>query len=185
MLPTYARLLAKLDVKRQTFLTVLTELEPALLNYRESEGTWSILQVAHHLELADRGVLMMMRDPRRLAGNLRRRPGNLLGYAVLRLVLATGVRVPMPVKVRELVTPPESGDLDDLRARWTESAEELGRHFAAYTAADVNRLVALHPVGGPLTPEQVLHFLLRHFRHHMRQVARIRKAAARERIGAR
>ncbi len=177
MVPTYARLLARLDRERQTFLAELSELEPALLNFRESERSWSILQVAHHLELADRGVLVMMRDPRALAGKLRRRPRNLFGYAVLRLVLASGVRVPMPAKVRELATPPESGDLDVLRSRWHESAEELSRHFSLYTDEDRNRLVAIHPAGGPMTPKQVLHFLLRHFRHHMKQVARIRKAA--------
>lgn len=182
MLPAYARLLTRLHDKRQTFLGELEILEPELLNFRETEGSWSILQVAHHLELADRGVLVMMRDPRALAGRLRRRPRNLVGYAVLRVVLATGIRVRMPSKVRTLATPPASGDIDVLRASWGETAEDLKRHFALYTAADSARLVAIHPVGGPMTPEQVLHFLLRHFEHHMKQVARIRKAAARERV---
>ncbi len=179
MLPTYAKLLARLHEKRQTFLAELGSLDPALLDFRETETSWSVLQVAHHLEQVDRSVVAMMRDPRATEGGLRRRPGNLLGYAALRVVLATGIRVPMPAKVRKLVTPPERGDLDTLRARWRESADALEQQFALYSAADRRRLVAIHPAGGPMTPKQVLLFLLRHFRHHMRQVARIRKAAAR------
>jgi hypothetical protein len=179
MLPEYAHLLSRLDARRRALMAELADMDEATLNFRPRPSCWSIMQVANHLERVDHGAVQMMQHPAALGGKLRRRPSNILGYAILQIVLGTGIRVSMPAKVRAIVTPPEGGSVSELRDRWRESAAALEAHFERFATADRGRLVALHAVGGPLTPQRLLLFIDRHFRHHLRQIRRIRVAAER------
>jgi uncharacterized damage-inducible protein DinB len=183
MLPEYARLLARLDSRREALIAELEAMDAATLHFRPEPDAWSIVQVVNHLERVDHGAVQMMQHPTALAGKLRRRPKNIVGYAILRIVLATGIRVSMPPKVKAMVTPSADGSLSELRDRWRESAAALEKYFERFTKADRRRLVALHAVGGPLTPERLLLFIDRHFRHHLRQIRRIRSAAERSARG--
>jgi hypothetical protein len=176
MLDSYARLLRALETRRQAFLAELESLTEAELTWRPSPDAWPVMQVAQHLELVERGMLRMMTDPGRAQQELRRRPKNIIGSLAVWVVMTTGIRVKLPSRVAATASPAGDVDLPTLRTRWSDTDTELRRHFASCTEADAGRYVALHPVAGPLTGEQTLRFLVRHFDHHLKQVRRIRKA---------
>ncbi len=180
MHPRLAELLAQLAERRARLLGQLSRVPLDDLRLKPEPDSWSLMQVAQHLELVDRGMLDLLRDPRMKTRPLARRPRNYIGYAALRVVLATGYRVRVPDRVRGLVSPPEHADedLERLQRRWENTARELEAAFGSLTEADLRRFVGLHPVGGPLTPVQVLLFLRRHFDHHLRQVRRIQARLA-------
>lgn len=172
-------LLAQLAERRQRLLGELATLSHATLNRRPDADSWSLLQVAEHLELVESAMLGTMRQTRATGRTLRRRPKNYLGYAIFRVVMATGIRVRVPGRVQTIVTPPDStGDLDAIAARWAQTADALEAHVRGCGPDELRRFVALHPITGPLTPRQVLLFLRRHLDHHRRQIRRIRARLA-------
>ncbi|TVP42220.1 MAG: DinB family protein [Gemmatimonadales bacterium] len=132
---------------------------------------WTAVQVLQHLLLVESLVLSGLdRD----AGNDRRRRRRTVrdrvGGIAVSLVFLLRIRVRMPTRRVDPV-PPLS--FEEVEARWTTVGAELGLRLREAAALAPERAVMRHPVSGPLSPPDTAAFLLKHMRHHERQLHRI------------
>lgn len=172
MLPTLQARFDALEERRRALLDELRGGAPAQLRFRPSPDAWSPLAVAHHLVRVEQEVLRSLRDPAQAhprSPGVRDRVGALVVWAVFRL----GVRVRVPVRG---VRPDPEPSLNQVERGWSETRPALRAYLAGVGEADRSAAVFRHPIGGPLTAEETLRFLTRHWDHHLRQLRRIRAA---------
>jgi uncharacterized damage-inducible protein DinB len=165
---------ASLERRRQALLGDLETLGDAALSFRPAPGTWSLLEVVHHLVLVEQGILRPGHDrpdqPRRRK-NLRER----VGCAAVWLVFKLGLRVKIPTN---RVRPQPGLSLSRLEQEWAASRMSLEAYLDSTPASMPSETMFRHPIGGPMNVEQTLLFLTRHFDHHRRQISRIRRSGA-------
>jgi hypothetical protein len=142
--------------------------------FKAEPDAWSPLMVAHHVLLAEqRSVGAMLR----LQGkpSARRSFRDRVGYAAVWLVLTTGLRA----RLRDQPAPPDAGvSLDEIESGWQEVRERLRGFLADLPEAGLTQAGMKHPVAGPLNVREGLLFLVRHLRHHLRQIERTRRHPA-------
>lgn len=165
---------AALERRRQALLGELETLGDAALSFRPAPGTWSILEVVHHLVLLEQGILRAAHEgpaqPRRRK-NLRER----IGCAGVWLVFKLRLRVRIPTN---RVRPQPGLPLSRLKQEWAACRTSLEAYLDSTPASKLNETMFRHPIGGPMNVEQTLLFLTRHFDHHRRQISRIRRSGA-------
>ncbi|MGD0445195.1 MAG: DUF1569 domain-containing protein [Edaphobacter sp.] len=140
-------------------------------------GKWSIQQIIEHLLLtysaseAAINARIAKRSPTKATPSLRQRVQQ---YAVLKLsYLPTGRPAP-PAVTPPTVVPPRSG-----RELTQATHQHLSRIDVLSTEAKSlfgDNQCASHMVLGPLSADQWRMFQLIHGRHHLKQIAAIRKA---------
>jgi len=147
------------------------ELTQEQIEFRPGEG-WSIHLVVDHVEKAEVGFFGMM-DRSEGRGRRRRPWYRTLVLKIVHVILTRGIRVKMPSGAEES-QPTSDRSLPELfesaRAARARSAELFG----SLTPSDLDRSAAKHPVGGALDFREALWFVEAHFRHHGRQIERIR-----------
>ncbi len=165
---------AALERRRQALLGELETLGDAASSFRPALGTWSILEVVHHLVLVEQGILRAAHDgpgqPRRRR-NLRER----IGYAGVWLVFKLGLRVKIPTS---RVRPQPGLPLSRLKREWADARTSLEVYLDSTPASKLSETMFRHPIAGPMNVEQSLLFVTRHFDHHRRQISRIRRSGA-------
>jgi uncharacterized damage-inducible protein DinB len=152
----------------------LETLDDSALSFRPAPGTWSILEVVHHLVLVEQGIMRAAHDgpaQSRRRKNLRER----VGCAAVWLVFKLGLRVKIPTN---RVRPQPGLSLSRLEQEWAASRTSLEAYLDSTPAAKRSETMFRHPIGGPMNVEQTLLFLTRHFDHHRRQISRIRRSGA-------
>lgn len=160
-------LAAQLDERTTSFLRELEALDPAQREFRPAADSWSILDVAHHLVLIEQSILEMALKPHR---PLRRSLKDRFGHLAVKVFLTLGMRVKAPSKT---LHPTDPITLDELEARWLPLRSELEEIFFA---GKPDESLFRHPYAGPLNGESGFEFLVIHFDHHMKQVARVRRS---------
>lgn len=170
MLPELSERLEVLDRTREAFLTSMRSRTEAERRFRPPGGAWSMLDVTEHLVLAEeRSLLGILKGPR--AGT-RVTPVAQVRMAAVRLVLATSIRVKVPVPA---VVPAGVATLDELEGRWGTARHGIAAAFEPITAADAGAARFRHPLAGWVTAREGLGFLVGHIRHHAAQLERIRR----------
>ena len=132
-------------------------------------GAWSLLEVVHHLVLAEEGTARQVEAATTAAPDaLARRPR--LGRIALPLVLGVlrhGIPVPAPPEMIPQTTVP----LPELAERWAAARRALAGRLEAVSTpnAPPQTPVALHPLLGPLGACEALDLLDAHLRYHLRR----------------
>lgn len=161
-------LIDALDAQRCALLEQLDGLEAELLTARPGAETWSILDIAEHLVVAERVVLRGLPPWADLADQ----PRGLKQRTIFLLVLAI-LRLGIPVKVpTRRMNPTGQATLAGLRREWDEHLRWLRSYAREFDADGRRRAVFLHPVAGPITLVQALRMNLLHLRTHQRQIRR-------------
>jgi uncharacterized damage-inducible protein DinB len=172
VLTELAKQFAALDQARGAFLASVRDASAGQQRFRPEPGAWSMLDVTEHLVLAEeRTLLGILKGPR---PGTRVTSGSHFRMAIVRLVLATGVRVKVPVPT---VVPEGTAILTELEGRWEAARRGAAAAFEPITAADAAAARFRHPLTGWVTAREGLGFMIGHIRHHQRQLARIRRAA--------
>lgn len=183
------RRLHRLENQRADLLAGIARLSPAELERRPSADAWSIAQVIDHLAASEEAMLEMGQRVRRQGtaayapavpepgtGGLVRRMRTWYRRRLVFTVLATGIRVRMPRRIRELVGLPEPVSAAAAVARWESARAGLAEYLGAAGRADERRPFFHHPITGWLDHRQGLDFIRAHIAHHERQIGRIRRA---------
>jgi len=172
MLPALANRLAVLDRARSSFLATVRAASGLQQRFRPTATSWSMLEVAEHLVLAEeKSLLGMLNGPP---------PGTTVTpiahfrMGMVRLVMTTDIRVKVPVA---RVIPQGHATLPELEARWNDSRRGLEAFLERITKADAGAARFRHPIGGWVTAGEGVAFHAGHIGHHARQVRRIRRAA--------
>ncbi|MEM1117641.1 MAG: DinB family protein [Bacteroidota bacterium] len=166
--------LGALDAHRLAFTDRLDGLPSEIVHTAPAPGAWSLAQLAEHLFIIDRGLVLGGPEAGAL-GTVRSR----LGATALRGILSLPVRIPAPPSAQG-VMPSASPRWPDVRDAWAALRADWHR---ALPEADPTSVTYRHPIAGPLRLDDALAFLLAHHRHHDAQVRRTLAALGRPRLG--
>jgi len=138
---------------------------------RTPGGSWTPVQVLQHLLLVESLILSgLHRD----AGSDRETTGRTLrdqvGAFAVSLVFLLRIRVRMPTRRVDPVPPLSFAEVEE---RWRVVGSELAIRLREAAARTPGHAVLRHPVAGPLSPVETADFLVKHMRHHERQLHRI------------
>lgn len=171
MISRAANLFDQLDRGRRRFVSTVGALNPDQRSFRPQPSAWSALEVGHHVVLVERRSIDAMlsnrgRPSRRqdLRGRIR--------YALLWLVLRTGLRVKNPVPA---ATPRRDFTFTELESFWSATRGDLGSFLEELDERGLHCAAFRHPVGGYFDVERALRFLVAHLEHHQRQLDRLRE----------
>ena len=164
---------ARMETTKATLLRSLASLDPAILNRKPDEATWSILQVVAHVTKSEAGTLRYIKkktqDPEALP-----KAGILPWFRIAALV--AGIHSPFRFKAPgPMAEVPETSDLKDASFAWAEVREDWREFIEDFPPVLEGRMIFRHPFVGLLGPAQVMIFLSQHLGNHVRQIARIRK----------
>jgi hypothetical protein len=171
-----SRTLDALDTLRSELSGRVSALDEHERAQRAGDEGWTPVQVLQHLCLVERVTL---EGERRVFGTqarttgappLARRLRYRLGRVVVALVFRFGLRVRVPTP-RVIPEPPLP--LADVLGEWSTVSSDLRRRLESAHEGDAAAPFLKHPVSGPLTAAETAAFLLRHMRHHARQLDRI------------
>jgi hypothetical protein len=143
--------------------------------FQPSPQAWSIVEVLHHLLLAEEGTYQYIEKKLKEISALRRVTlGAKLKSKVLKLALKSPLKfkVPLPALV-----PSREFSLEQLRENWGVLRQRLQAILEALTEADLEKALFRHPIGGVFTMQQTFSFLQEHFEHHDKQIKRIQADA--------
>jgi hypothetical protein len=160
--------------RRLLLLEEVGQLSEEQIYSRPHTDGWSILQILQHLVLAERAVLEPIMGKKTAAPG-RRGLRNLLGYALVVLVLRWDLPVPVP---SEEMVPDGQTTLAELRRQWDENYRVLERHLEDLRDENSDPAVFRHPVTGSLTAAQMIRIAELHLCSHQRQIQRALRARA-------
>ena len=164
------RHLRELDAELQALMTRLGELDDDLLNRSPDADTWSVIQVMHHLILAEGKSMQYVRKKMHYTDKFK--PADL--GSRFRTALVCGVlRSPIKRKAPAGVSGehlPEYATLADTAATWRAQRDELTAFFRQLPDDIWDKQVYKHPFGGRMTLAQMLEFFRAHFATHRRQI---------------
>ena len=131
MLPELSERLDRLDRVQREYLGRVRSWTGPQRRFRPSAHAWSMLDVTEHLVLAEeKSLLGILKGPR---PGTRVTPVAQIRMAAVRLVLASGLRVKVPVPT---VVPEGGTSLDELEARWEAARRGVAAAFEPMTRAD-------------------------------------------------
>lgn len=142
------------------------------LNQPPKEGAWSVMQVLHHIRLAEYYSHKYCEKKLSFKPQLGEAgwQENLRGKLV-KWYLQLPFKVQAPTNMSGDALPVESR-LMDLEAEWKEQRKVLQLFFEDLPEEYVNKAVYKHPMGGRLSFAGMLDFYEAHFRRHQKQIWR-------------
>ena len=171
-------LIQSLDDRRSALLEVLDALAPEALQARLQPGTWSVLEIAEHLVVAERVILQglpvqteLVERPRSFQHRIK--------YPLVMLVLKLAIPVKVPSK---RMLPVGQRALADLSDEWDQHLRWLRAFEADQGAGALRKPFFVHPVAGPITLLQALRMDLLHVQIHTRQITKILRSQARQNL---
>lgn len=162
--------------RRARFQAETSTLSEAQLRFRPGEGAWSIAEVAEHLLHVEREVTRAASKPGVERRGRRRTPREWLRFAAFLAIVRLRLRIKVPEKVASRVTPDTAPDISRVWSDWLGVHVDLARYLDTVRRNELSDMAFQHPIIGPTPVRGLLPFLRQHFDHHMRQVARIRRA---------
>jgi hypothetical protein len=171
--PKLDKQLKKLDEKLTRLLHNLKVYSEDQLNRKPSENGWSIIQVMHHLMLAESGSIKYVR--KKLSYNPELKNAG-VKTALRELALNTYLNSPIKRKAPDAI----SGDNLPAHASFWKTAQEWKqqrlelREFLETMPPDLlKKEVYKHPFVGRLSIMGMLRFFENHFDRHNKQIKRI------------
>ncbi len=177
MLADLSRRFQHLESTRSALLQRLAQSSVEQLRFRVAPQTWSIGEIVHHLILAESLSVAYFGRKLDQVATLRQ----VSWSAGLRSTLMTwALRSPLKFKAPSplILTTPEVA-LSDLQVQWETQRQKLHKLLERITPEMLQLSLYRHPVAGLLTVKQMLVFMQAHFEHHVRQIEKIIRHAAR------
>jgi len=169
--------LDRIDHMLDTLHAQLQYLPDELLNQKPGLEKWSILQVLHHLLIAEK--LSAMYVHKKTSSGIDDIPkAPLSGYlrlASLRMTYLLPFKFKAPPAVGDGALPATS-TLEETLAAWTQNRMRLRELLLALPENALKKAIYKHPIAGKLNAFQMLYFFDLHFRHHLGQIKRTLKA---------
>lgn len=170
--------LDQLDERLAELFSKLEAYDDTQLNHQPSDGGWSVLQVLHHLILAESASLGYIK--KKLSFN----PA--LGKAGFRsawrlFVVDFYFRMPTKFKApkgvdREAL--PDRSEFIATKVKWEAQRKTLRQTLAHLPEDRFDRALYKHPFAGKMTLRQMLQFFGLHMKRHQKQINRVLREAA-------
>ena len=161
----------KLETKRQALFNMVDTLDNDLRTYKPDTGSWSVLQVFHHLIVSEELSLMYL-NKKLLSPSTIAHAGIIssLRSLSLNLALRFPFRLTAPQRVSEF---PEKLDWIELKNRWINVRKGMYERLINIPEEIENRLAYKHHSVGRLTLYQMLTFFRTHINRHENQIKRL------------
>jgi len=140
------------------------------LNSHPKPGSWSAIQVMHHLMLAE--SYSMMYCEKKLKNSVSFRKNSIASYIrslLLRWYLLSGLKAKAPSRVNT-DNLPESDSLDQVKQQWLDQRQKLLLWLEKISPVYLDKAIYKHPVAGYISLSGMLSFFEAHFRHHVPQI---------------
>ena len=172
MTPQLAAALDGLERRRVSLLERLQRHPDALIRRRPAPGSWSLVEVAEHIVLAENATLGAIVRPAPGTRHARTWYDRILNALIAR-TLESSVRIPVTGRI---LTPSGTQSLPEIATRWAEVRASWRAYLSAANEREADLPVFRHPLGAVMTRLETLVFLQRHFDHHLFQIRRIERA---------
>lgn len=148
------------------------------LNTPPSPGRWSAAQVIEHIVASESRSVDYIRKKASDPASLRRAG---LRERIKGWLVVGAMRLPVRVKAPAIVAAvPERVDPAELRERWSRVRDDMRTLLDSIPDALLSTCLYKHPIGGRITLEAALEFMVAHAARHARQIeATIRDVGAR------
>ena len=164
----------RMEATKANLLRSLASLDAETLNRRPDPQSWSILQVVAHLTKSENGTLQYIKKKTQDPGALP--AAGLIAWVragALLAALHSPLKFKAPGGLSDL---PETAEFQAASFAWAEVREDWREFVEAFPDTLGGKMIFRHPFVGLLGPAQTMVFLNGHLGHHVRQIARIRKA---------
>ncbi len=168
-----AEQLERIDAKLQQLLEKLRSYSDEVLNKKPTPDSWSVLQVMHHLMLAEN--LSGKYVQKKLSFNPKLEKTN-WSTAWRMLVLRSYNYLPIRLKAPANVSSenlPEQSTLSETSEKWLTQRRQLRDYLATLPDDIFDKEVYKHPIAGRLSLLGMLTFFEGHFDRHLAQINRI------------
>lgn len=174
MLPQLQQKLNELTAQKAVFLQIINNATPAQRLQKPNEQAWNMLQVGHHVLLAEGGATKFMLTRQPIKISLGQQIKSRLNSIMLNIFLKSPLKFKAP-KVVSTIVAEQQLPLEQLTTQWAEASEQLTQYLANFNTAHLKHSVFKHPLVGPLTITQTLDFMIEHIQHHIPQLQRLSK----------
>ena len=175
MPPKVAKHLNRMDADLTSLLKVLNNYSEKTLNKRPAENKWSVLQVMHHLILAEGYGQAYVK--KKLSYNPELKKAGISAF--LRKTFAKNyLKVPFKIKAPEAVGDehlPEYSSFWETAKKWKLQRQDLRTLFENMPIEHFDKEIYNHPLAGRLTLVGLLEFYQSHFARHRKQIDKILK----------
>lgn len=174
--PKVEKQLSLLDKKLNNLLEELKDYSDAQLNRSPGEGKWSVIQVMHHLLLAETGSYNYLQ--KKLSFNPELKDSGFQSWyrkQGLRLFLWAPFKWKSPAAIGDEYLPEQAGFWDTAR-QWKEQRAQLKIYLNSLPPDIFAKEAYKHPRAGRLDIAGMLEFFNWHFNRHRKQILRIVKA---------
>lgn len=159
----------RLVAGKERLLGRIAGIDPTIRQRRPDPDRWSVVEVLEHVIIVETGIAgALMREPS--PERPRRFTGRWWRYPTLRIVLALGVRIRLPV---ESIAPTGKAGWEPLQVSWTQGRERLRQWLDGIDPAILGTPRFKHPIVGWLDVPQGLTFAADHLAHHLPQIERV------------
>lgn len=174
MNPKLQRRLDKLDIKLAALLKKLQKYSDEDLNWKPSEGEWSVMQVLQHLMLAEGYAVQYIQKKLSFTPELKK-AGVMTSFRSF--LVKVSLRYPFKIKAPDAVNEqlPDHSSFWDVAKQWKQQRIELKSYLDGLPEDTLNRELYKHPAVGKLSAKGMFSFFDLHFDRHQKQINRILK----------
>ena len=179
--PKLDKRLKLLDKKLNQLLEELKYYSEDQLNRKPGEGKWSVIQVMHHMLLAETGSLNYIQKKLSFSPELKKKG---ILTASRKLALWFFLKTPFKFKAPEGVSGenlPEFAGFWDTAKQWKEQRTKLKSFLATLPPELYRKEVYKHPFAGRLDLSGMVDFFDGHFDRHHKQIRKIIKNYTKQR----
>ncbi|MCB0568206.1 MAG: DinB family protein [Phaeodactylibacter sp.] len=173
MTPSLTQCLQKMDRDLEELLGQLSAFDNDVLNRRPADGGWSVMQVMHHLMLAEEGSLRYVK--KKLSFDPKLQDAGMQSWVrqfLLRFYLGLPLKFKAPKGVGDDVLP-ERSDFREAAQRWKASRKDMQDYLAGLPEGLYSKSVYRHPFAGRMSLEGMARFFDGHFERHRKQIERV------------
>ncbi len=164
--------LKAIDIKLEQLLNDLKPHSDQLLNSKPNGHSWSVLQVMHHLMLAEDLSAKYVYKKLSFKPELKNKSW-LTGWRVFKLktynMLPIKLKAPRNVSRENL---PDHTSLEETRQQWLAQRAQLKRYLETLPDELFEKEIYKHPLAGKLGLDGMLWFFEGHFDRHLVQINR-------------
>lgn len=164
-----------LDKKMNLLFEELKVYSEAQLNRKPTPDKWSVIQVMHHLLLAERSSLSYLQKKLSFNPELKRTG---VGTRFRSMLVWASLNAPIKFKAPDAVSgenlPQEAGFWDTIK-QWQAQRKELKTFLSKLPPSRLKEEIYKHPFAGRLGAYGMLDFFEWHFDRHHKQIRRIVK----------
>lgn len=173
MNPKVESRLKKMDNDLTKLFEELKDYSEKSLNKKPAEGKWSIMQIMHHLILAEGGSAGYVKKKMSFNPKLEKAG---MKASWNRFLVVTYLKLPFKVKAPEGVSGehlPEHSNFWETAKLWKQQRQELKELLSSLPEGSFDKELYKHPLSGKMKISGMLDFFEQHFRRHRKQINKI------------